>query len=38
MKRYWGPYYARIAEALAQEDEVVHGSDAGLLVPSLVIQ
>lgn len=38
MKRYWGPYYARIAEALAQEGTVEHGSVAGLLLPNLVVQ
>ena len=36
MKRYWGPYFRVLSEALAAEEAVGHGSSAGLLLPNLV--
>lgn len=37
MKRYWKPYFRLLADALDGEDAVLHGSDAALLLPNLVV-
>jgi hypothetical protein len=37
MQRYWQPYYRTISDGLAALDEVPHGGEANLLVPSIFI-